>query len=100
MRRGRRCCWRRSSRPRTGTAALEAAVASSVSAKGRMLVVDNGVYGDRIATIAAAHGIAHDRLTADWTNRPDLNAVRDALRSGRYEVLAAVHHETTTGLIN
>lgn len=84
----------------SGTAALEAAVASSVSAEGRLLVVDNGVYGDRIAAIAAAHRIPHDRVVAPWTSRPDLDQVRDALKSGRYEVLAAVHHETTTGLIN
>src|SRR5687768_18060734 len=46
----------------SGTAALEMAVSSSVSPSGRMLVVDNGVYGDRIARIGEAHGIAHDRV--------------------------------------
>jgi 2-aminoethylphosphonate-pyruvate transaminase len=84
----------------SGTAALEAAVSSSISAAGRMLIVDNGVYGDRIASIASAHGISHDRLTTGWTEPPALDRVAEALASGRYEVLAAVHHETTTGLIN
>jgi 2-aminoethylphosphonate-pyruvate transaminase len=84
----------------SGTAALEMAVSSSVSPAGRMLVVDNGVYGDRIARIAEAHGIAHDRVVCDWTSSPDLDALSAALKAGRYEVVSAVHHETTTGLIN
>jgi 2-aminoethylphosphonate-pyruvate transaminase len=84
----------------SGTAALEAAVTSCVSAEGRMLVVDNGVYGDRIAKMAEASRIPYDRITAGWTEQPDLDAVESALATGRYEVLAAVHHETTTGLLN
>ena len=84
----------------SGTAALEMAVSSSVSPGGRMLVVDNGVYGDRIARIAEAHGIAHDRVGSGWTASLDLGAAEAALAAGRYEVVAAVHHETTTGLIN
>ncbi|MBI4617937.1 MAG: aminotransferase class V-fold PLP-dependent enzyme [Planctomycetes bacterium] len=84
----------------SGTAALEAAVSSAVSPAGRMLVVDNGVYGDRIRKIARAHGIAHDAIPAPWTERPDLDALRSRLAKERYEVVAAVHHETTTGLIN
>ena len=84
----------------SGTAALEMAVSSSVSPGGRMLVVDNGVYGDRIAKIAEAHWIAHDRVVADWTAAAPLDRVAEALSAGTYEVVAAVHHETTTGLIN
>ena len=84
----------------SGTAALEASVCSCVSGSGRMLVVDNGVYGDRIAKIAQAHGIPCDRVVSGWTERPDLDEVQQRLRTGQYEVLAAVHHETTTGLIN
>jgi 2-aminoethylphosphonate-pyruvate transaminase len=84
----------------SGTAALEMAIASSVSSGGRMLVVDNGVYGDRIARMAAAHGIAHERVVSSWTTSPDLAAVESKLTAGQFEVVAAVHHETTTGLIN
>jgi 2-aminoethylphosphonate-pyruvate transaminase len=84
----------------SGTAALEMAISSSLSPGGRMLVVDNGVYGDRIAKIAEAHWIAHDRVVCDWTSAVDLDAVSAALDAGQYEVVAAVHHETTTGLIS
>jgi 2-aminoethylphosphonate-pyruvate transaminase len=84
----------------SGTAALEMAISSSVSPGGRMLVVDNGVYGDRVARIAEAHWIAHERVVSAWTDAPDLAGIEAALAGARYEVVAAVHHETTTGLIN
>ncbi|MCK6440812.1 MAG: aminotransferase class V-fold PLP-dependent enzyme, partial [Planctomycetes bacterium] len=84
----------------SGTAAMEAAFSSCISPAGRMLVIKNGVYGERITKICAAHGIPCDCIEAGWTERPDMDAVRSKLKTGKYEVLAAVHHETTTGLIN
>ncbi len=39
----------------SGTAAVESMIASLVPADGRLLVVDNGVYGDRIAQIATTY---------------------------------------------
>jgi 2-aminoethylphosphonate-pyruvate transaminase len=85
----------------SGTAALEAAVTSSVSRTGKLLVVRNGVYGDRIAAMARAAGIPPVEVTAPWTQRAELPAIREALgRDPAIEVVALVHHETTTGLLN
>jgi len=84
----------------SGTAMVEAMIASGVPQGGRLLVVRNGVYGERIARMAAAHGIACDGLAAPWVERPDPNAVDRALARTRYDALAIVHHETTIGLLN
>ena len=85
----------------SGTAALEMAISSSVSGSGEMLVVVNGVYGDRIATMARAHGIEAHELVSGWTERPDLEALERLLIAHEgIEVVAMVHHETTTGLLN
>jgi 2-aminoethylphosphonate-pyruvate transaminase len=84
----------------SGTAMVEAIIGSGVSAAGRLLVVQNGVYGERIARMARVHGIAHDVLDAAWTERPALDALDARLASGGYEALAVVYHETTTGLLN
>lgn len=84
----------------SGTAAVEAAVASSISPAGRMLVLRNGVYGERIAAMARAHGIAHDTIDAGNTAPVPLDAVASRLEQTPYEVVAIVHHETTTGLVN
>jgi 2-aminoethylphosphonate-pyruvate transaminase len=81
----------------SGTAGMEAMVASVVGTG--VLVVDNGVYGARLAAMAAAHGVPHKVLRCSWFERPDPDAVRDALEDG-LDTIALVHHETTTGLLN
>jgi 2-aminoethylphosphonate-pyruvate transaminase len=85
----------------SGTAAVEAAVASVVPADGALLVTDNGVYGDRIARIARAHGIAAQVLEYDIWTAVDPSDVDRALGQRRdLSHVAVIHHETTTGLLN
>jgi len=85
----------------SGTAALEAAVTSSVEPDRALLAVVNGVYGERIARMAALHGIRVVEIAGAWTRPPDLARVEAALRSDPgIQVVAMVHHETTTGFIN
>jgi 2-aminoethylphosphonate-pyruvate transaminase len=85
----------------SGTAALEAAVASSLSPARKMLVVNNGVYGARIAQMATIHGLPLVELTYPWTLPPDLGQIERLLRDDpAIEVVCLVHHETTTGLLN
>jgi len=84
----------------SGTAAVEAAVTSVCSPPGRLVVVSNGVYGERIASMAEAARVPHTVVASPWTSPPDLDAVEDALRAPDVEAVAVVHHETTTGLIN
>jgi 2-aminoethylphosphonate-pyruvate transaminase len=65
------------------------------------LVIANGVYGERIAKMLAAHRRPHTVVKAAWGDAIDLDAVRSALQQQtgvRY--VAVVHHETTTGRLN
>jgi 2-aminoethylphosphonate-pyruvate transaminase len=85
----------------SGTAAVEAAVASAVPDGGGLLVADNGVYGDRIARIARAHGIAAEILQYDIWTPVDPGDVDQALAAHpELSHVAIVHHETTTGILN
>ncbi|HEU5322544.1 MAG TPA: aminotransferase class V-fold PLP-dependent enzyme, partial [Methylomirabilota bacterium] len=85
----------------SGTAAVEATLASAVEPGRALLVVDNGVYGDRMARIARAHAIPVEVVRADPMTPVSPAAVEAALRA-RPELghVAVVHHETTTGLLN
>jgi len=85
----------------SGTASVEATICSAIPPGRAILVVDNGVYGDRMARIARAHGIPVEIVRADMFTPIDPSAVDAALRA-RPEIshLAVVHHETTTGLLN
>lgn len=84
----------------SGTAAVEAAIASTVPNDGRLLVIDNGSYGARIAEIAAAYGIEHDVMKLAVGEYPEPSRVAAALDAARYTQLAVIHHETSTGILN
>ncbi len=85
----------------SGTAAVEAVVSSVVPPGGKLLVIDNGVYGERIARMAAAHRIEHRVLRYGWTEPAQPEEVARAFREDpALGHLAVVHHETTTGLLN
>jgi 2-aminoethylphosphonate-pyruvate transaminase len=85
----------------SGTHVLEAMLASLVPAEGHVLVLENGVYGERMSEIARRHGIRTTPLHFDWGEEIRLERVRQALVSARgLTHLAVVHHETTTGRLN
>src|SRR3954468_13190928 len=85
----------------SGTAAVEAAVTSVVPPGRKLLVIDNGVYGDRMRQMAAASSIPHQVLHYHWTEAARPNDVRKALAEDPgISHLAVIHHETTTGLLN
>ena len=85
----------------SGTAAVEAMLGSLVPRDGKTLVVINGVYGERIASILAMQGKAYETVKAQWHEPIDHAAVAAALTAdASFTHVAAVHHETTTGRLN
>ena len=84
----------------SGTSAMEATVSSVVPPRGKILVVINGAYGQRLAEIAAAHGIEVVSPKLPWDRQPDLKAIAEALANSQVACVAMTHHETSTGLRN
>jgi 2-aminoethylphosphonate-pyruvate transaminase len=88
----------------SGTGAVESMLTALVPESGRVLVVENGVYGERITQMCAQYRIAHARTVGSWMRAPDLDAIRSWLdapdRKAHFTHMAVVHHETTTGRLN
>lgn len=85
----------------SGTAAMEAAITSSLSEGRSILVINNGIYGERISKIASIYKFNKIELTYDLKTPPDLVEIENMLKTHPdIEVVAVVHHETSTGLIN
>ncbi len=88
----------------SGTAAVESMLAALVPQTGRVLVVENGVYGERMTQICARYGVSHERVGGSWLAAPDPTEIAALLDAARNDVpfthLAMVHHETTTGRLN
>ncbi len=84
----------------SGTGADEAMVSSCVPPDGKLLVVDNGSYGARLAKIASVYKIDMDVFKSSTYEPIDLTALEKQMQSKKYTTFAIVYHETTTGLMN
>jgi alanine-glyoxylate transaminase/serine-glyoxylate transaminase/serine-pyruvate transaminase len=84
----------------TGTAAMEAAVANMAEPGRRALVVVTGYFGERLADMLARYGAAVRRVDVEWGRAVDPDDVRRALDEGDVDLLAIVHAETSTGVLN
>jgi 2-aminoethylphosphonate-pyruvate transaminase len=93
--------WRMALLSGTGTAANEAALRSAVRPGRVLVVVVNGIYGERLCESARRAGIETIAVEGPWTEPIDASRVAAALAAEpRADALAVVHHETTTGLLN
>ena len=85
----------------SGTAALEAVTALLSNVKGRILVINNGTYGERIKKIALTYGAKVREIEFDLDRPISVEAVEKVLKTDKsIKVVAVVHHETTTGMLN
>ena len=83
----------------SGTAAMEAMLSSLPGRNDKVLIIENGVYGERLSRIAGIYGIACEILHHDWVEAVD-PAVVEARLDSDIAYIAVVHHETTTGRLN
>lgn len=85
----------------SGTSAMEAMMTSLVPAHGKVLIIENGVYGERLTKIAQIHDIAHVVVHHEWGDEIDLVKLEGELQYHKeISHVAVVHHETTTGRLN
>lgn len=85
----------------SGTFAVEAVIGSCVPPHGKLLVLDNGAYGQRMGQIAERLRIPHTKLTCSEIEPVDGRRVEEQLRCDpQLTHVALVHCETTTGLLN
>jgi 2-aminoethylphosphonate-pyruvate transaminase len=87
----------------SGTYAVEAMLSTFVQREGaaKLLVVDNGAYGARMADIARVLGIDVVVLAAPPDRPVAARAVAGALAGARgFTHVGVVHCETTTGVLN
>lgn len=84
----------------SGTAADEAMISSCVPPNKRLLVVNNGSYGARLAKIARVYNIEMDEYKSSTYEPLDIADLEKTIVAGNYSALAIVYHETTTGLLN
>jgi 2-aminoethylphosphonate-pyruvate transaminase len=85
----------------SGTYAVEGLLTTAIPRQGKLLVLVNGSYGERMVRIAALHGIEHAVLRGSENAPVDPQAVERALACDpALTHVALVHVETTSGVLN
>jgi 2-aminoethylphosphonate-pyruvate transaminase len=85
----------------SGTFGIEAVISSVIPPEGKLLVLVNGAYGERMVKIAEIHKIDTFALRFPENSVPDAQALETALVGDpTITHVAVVHCETTTGIIN
>ncbi len=85
----------------SGTAAVEAALLSSLPLGKRAMVINNGVYGERLSSMIKMHRLGVPDMKYEWGVTPNIEMIEKAMiQHPEVHTVAMVHHETTLGFIN
>ncbi len=84
----------------TGSAGMETCFVNLVEPGDSVLVLVNGVFGKRMVEVASRLGAQVDTVDAMWGMPIDIVDVRAALKKKAYKIVALVHAETSTGVLN
>ncbi len=84
----------------TGTSGMEASLINILEPDDTVIVAINGLFGQRIADIANRCRANVITVEAEWGAPVDITKVEDAFDTvGKVKLLAAVHVETSTGVV-
>jgi alanine-glyoxylate transaminase/serine-glyoxylate transaminase/serine-pyruvate transaminase len=84
----------------TGTSGMETVVANLIKEGTRVAVVVTGYFGDRLAQMCERYGAVVTRVNVEWGTACDPDQLRAHLAGAPADVVAIVHAETSTGVLN
>ncbi|MCZ7680146.1 MAG: alanine--glyoxylate aminotransferase family protein [Sandaracinaceae bacterium] len=82
----------------SGTLAMEMAATNLLDPGDGALVVSSGYFSERMAEMLRRRGASVTVVSAEPGDAPSLDAVEEALSSGRHRALFATHVDTSTGV--
>src|SRR5215813_4592775 len=85
--------------PGTGRAGLEAALTSLVEPGDRVIVAECGRFGLLLIEIAERCGAEVTAVRGEWGRLVDEDALEAALKAAKTKLVAVVHGETSTGVL-
>lgn len=83
----------------TGSAGMEASLFNLIEEGDEVLVAVNGYFGERMCQMVPRCGGQVRRIEAPWGQVFDPDQVEDALQEGAVRLVAIVHAETSTGVL-
>ncbi len=83
----------------TGSAGMEAALCNFIEPGDRVVIGVNGYFGERLCNMAQRYGATVDRVERPWGEAFTPEEIRDALDKRPAKLVAIVHAETSTGVL-
>jgi alanine-glyoxylate transaminase/serine-glyoxylate transaminase/serine-pyruvate transaminase len=83
----------------TGSAGMETTFVNLLEPGDRVVVGINGVFGERMCDVASRCGAEVTRVEAPWGRILDPDAMARAIRETQPTLVAVVHAETSTGVL-
>jgi alanine-glyoxylate transaminase/serine-glyoxylate transaminase/serine-pyruvate transaminase len=83
----------------TGSAGMEAALCNFIEPGDNVLIAVMGYFGERMVEMAGRYGAQVDRIDRPWGEAFDPDEIKTALSQKKYKLLALVHAETSTGVL-
>jgi len=83
----------------TGSAGMETCFVNLVEPGDNVLIGVNGVFGTRMVDVAQRCGAQVDTVEAEWGTALDAQKFKAALAQKKYQLVAIVHAETSTGVL-
>ncbi|CAN5507293.1 alanine--glyoxylate aminotransferase family protein [soil metagenome] len=84
----------------TGSAGMETCFVNLIEPGDQVLILSNGVFGKRMQDVAGRLRTEVDALEFEWGTPVVLEEVEKQLRNKKYDLMAVVHAETSTGVAN
>ena len=84
----------------TGSAGMEMAMANVLEKEDKILVLKNGVFGERMSDVASRYGASVIEMSVDWGQTFDQEKVVEKIKSIKnLKAVSIVHAETSTGAL-
>ena len=84
----------------SGTGMMEAALTNIVAPGERLLIVEQGQFGERFAAIGRMLGAEIDLLEVPWGETVDPAAVAERVRDQVYRAVVVIHNESSTSVVS
>ena len=84
----------------TGSAGMETCFVNLIEPDDSVLILQNGIFGMRMEDVATRLGARVDTLEFEWGTPVDIEIVQEQLKKKSYTLVAVVHAETSTGVLN
>lgn len=85
----------------SGTCAIDACIGSALRSGEKVIIGNNGFFGDRLVSIAKANALNVVEVAGEWGKSIEGDVVREALlKNPDAKMVAVVHCETSTSVLN